>query len=624
MNLTDSRLKELENPSLTHNERVSLGCRLATEFIHAGQYETAREALGELWYGVGVRPDVESLQSPIAAEVLMQCGVLSGWLGRVQHVSGAQEKAKDLIFEALRMFKAKRQYSKVSEAHYELGMCYFRLGAYDEARDTLDQALKELETKDTVLRAKILIRHTLVEVWTGRYHDAWDILEKAREFFEASGDTVKGRWHGQRGLVLRRLATAEQRADYADRAIIEFTAAIYHYEQAGHERYCANNFNNLAMLLYQLGRYSEAHQNLDRAKVIFEHHKDIGNLAQVNETRVRVLVAEHRYHEANHIISDVIRTFEKGCEYAMLADALTIQGVISSRLGLHEGSISTLRHAMSVAQTSGSSSNAGRAALTLIEEHGRERLSENELYNVYNRADELLKETQDAEEIARLRACARVVTRRLPGARISDKEFSLPKVVHAFEAKFIREALETEHGVISRVAKRLGISHQTLINALKTRHRDLLRLRTPVRTRKRSIIHYAPTAKQREATKQQTRRVSILHVEDNRVVAEAVKDTLKYEGYWVEICADGSEALKILQSTGHYALLIFDNELSGISGVELTRRTRQIQHRKRTPVIMLSASDCEQESWSAGVDAFLRKPEQMHELAKTVKRLLPK
>jgi tetratricopeptide (TPR) repeat protein len=261
MNLTDSRLKELENPALTHNERILLRCSLASEFVHIGQYEVAREALGELWQGVSHRPEVEKLKRLTAAEVLMQCGTLSGWLGGAQHISGVQEKAKDLLFEALRIFKSESQHLKVSEAQYELGMCYFRLGSYDEARIVLEKALDAFsEGEDDSLRAKILTRHAIIALWTGRYHDAWNILEKAREFFEASSDALKGKWHSQRGLVLRRLSTTERQVDYADRAIIEYTAAIYHFEQAGHERYCGNNLNNLAFLLYKLGRYSDAHE----------------------------------------------------------------------------------------------------------------------------------------------------------------------------------------------------------------------------------------------------------------------------------------------------------------------------------------------------------------------------
>ena len=478
----------IDNPSLTHNERVLLRCRLASEFIHTGQYETARESLGELWEGIGHRPEVERLKSLTAAEVLMQCGVLSGWLGGAQHTSGAQEKAKDLLFESLRIFQSHGQRAKISEAQYELSRCYFRLGAYDEARVFLDKALNGLEEKDADLKAKIFIRQAVFEIWTGRYHEALTVLEKAREFFEASSDALKGKWHSQRGLVLRRLATAERRPDYADRAIIEFTAAIYHCEQAKHERYCGSNLNNLAMLLYQLGRYSEAHEHLDRAQAIYERHKDSGNLACINETRARVFVAERYYKEASRIISGVIQTFEKGSEYAMLADALTIQGIVWSRLGLHESSIHILRHAISVAQDSGSYSNAGLAALTLIEEHGKERLSDAELYQVFQRADELLKDTQDAEEMMRLRACAQIVTRRLIGVRPSDKNFVLPKALHDYEAKFFREALEAEQGVVSRAAKRLGIRHQSLIHALKTRHKELLSLRTLAQPRRKSII----------------------------------------------------------------------------------------------------------------------------------------
>jgi hypothetical protein len=201
-----------------------------------------------------------------------------------------------------------------------------------------------------------------------------------------------------------------------------------------------------------------------------------------------VLVAERHYKEANRIISGVIQTFEKGSEYGRLTDALTIQGVVWARLSLHESSLQILRHTISVAQDSGAYSNAGRAALTLIEEHGKDRLSDMELYEVYRRADICLKETEDAEEITRLRACARILSRRIIGVRISDKDFVLPDVIHDYEAKFIREALEAEHGIVTHAAKRLGISHQSLIRALETRHQELLSLRTPARVRRKSIL----------------------------------------------------------------------------------------------------------------------------------------
>jgi hypothetical protein len=102
MTLADERLKELDNPSLTENERTLLRSRVAADLIHKGQYEFARETLGELWPGVGEKPDVKGLPPVLAAEVILQCGVLTGWLGRLRSIEGAQEKAQDLITEAFR------------------------------------------------------------------------------------------------------------------------------------------------------------------------------------------------------------------------------------------------------------------------------------------------------------------------------------------------------------------------------------------------------------------------------------------------------------------------------------------------------------------------------------------
>jgi len=239
---------------------------------------------------------------------------------------------------------------KASEAQYELGMCYWRLGAYDESRLVMLEALKPLADSDVELKAKILIRRTVVEVWENRYHEALNILKEAEPVFSSANDALKGRWHGQRALVLDKLATAEGNADRFDRAVIEYTAAIYHYEQAKHERYCGNNLNNLAMLFYKLGRYREAHEHLDRAQLIFTRLKDTGNSAQVDETRARVLVAEKRYKDADRILEGVIKTFDAGGESALLADALTLQGVVWARRGTFDNSVSILRQAISVSR----------------------------------------------------------------------------------------------------------------------------------------------------------------------------------------------------------------------------------------------------------------------------------
>jgi tetratricopeptide (TPR) repeat protein len=489
MNLADERLKQLDNPSLTENERVLLRCQVAADLIHRGQYEGAREALGELWLGVGQRPPVRKLPPDVDAEVLLQCGTLTGWLGSARNVSGAQEQAKDMLSEAEHKFRAQGMPAKVSETQYELAACYWRLGQLDEARVVLREALKPLTDADIELKAKVLIRRTNVEVWESRYHEALSILKEAEPVFASANDALKGKWHGQRAIIYLKLSATERRADYADRAIIEFTAAIYHYEQARHERYCGNNLNNLAFLLYKLGRYREAHEHLDRAQLLFTKLKDTGSLAQVDETRARVLVAEKKYRDADRILADVIKTFEAGGESALLADALSVQGVVWARLGAREASLKILREAIKVAQESGALTQAGNAALTLIEEHGAGwRLPQEDLIAVFNRASNLLKGSQDVEDKERLLACAQVVIKRLAGMQIHDRNFTFYGAVHELEAKLIEQALELEGGSITGAADRLGMKRQTLANMLKVRHKKLFGKRTPPVPRLKSIV----------------------------------------------------------------------------------------------------------------------------------------
>jgi DNA-binding response OmpR family regulator len=65
-----------------------------------------------------------------------------------------------------------------------------------------------------------------------------------------------------------------------------------------------------------------------------------------------------------------------------------------------------------------------------------------------------------------------------------------------------------------------------------------------------------------------------------------------------------------------------NNNLPGLSGLELVLRVRSMDHRRNTPIIMLSGDDCEKEAWRAGVHAYLRKPDDVEQVSSTIERLL--
>ena len=488
MNLADERLKELDNVSLGPDDRALLRCRVSADLVSNGQYEAATEALGELWRGIGQRPGVEGLGERATAELLLQAGAVSGWRGASQQVRASQAAAKDLISESASRFESLREAERAAAARSELALCYWREGSYDEARLLLAGALEVIE--EATGRAKALLRLATVEFFAGCYNDSLAILrDNAHVFDERVSHALRGSFHNTLALALKQLGLMEGRPDYLDQAIIEYTAAIYHQEKAGHERYRAMNENNLANLLRKVGRYREAHDHLDRAGAIFKRLKDVGSLAQVDETRARVFVEEKKYGEADRVITRAVQTLEGGGAAALLSEALTTQGLVWARLGRNDVSISVLRRAAQVAEEAGALCGAGLAALTLIEEHGARRaLSPEEVYELYLRADRLLKDAQHPEAFARLRACARVVMRRLAGVQFGDKNFTIFNAVHELEAKLISQALDDAEGSVTRAAKLLGIRHQTFLSMLNLRHRRLLEKRSPAEKRLKSII----------------------------------------------------------------------------------------------------------------------------------------
>lgn len=276
MNLSKQLLHQIADPSLTPNERAEFRCQLAKEFEETGNYEAAREAMGELWRSIGHRPVLDDLDQTTAAEVLLRAGVLTGWIGSVEQIEGAQEIAKDLISESIAIFETLENTEKLAEAQMELGHCYWREGAFDDARVWLKEALSRLPDEAGDVKAITLLRLAAVEGSANRFNEALRLNIEAAPLFEKSTNhALKGKFHNQFGFVERNLGDI-------DRALIEYTAASYHFEQAGHTRYQACVENNLGFLFGTIKRFREAHEHLDRAQALFTRLKDRVHIAQVD------------------------------------------------------------------------------------------------------------------------------------------------------------------------------------------------------------------------------------------------------------------------------------------------------------------------------------------------------
>jgi CheY-like chemotaxis protein len=201
--------------------------------------------------------------------------------------------------------------------------------------------------------------------------------------------------------------------------------------------------------------------------------------------------------------------------------------------------------------------------------------------------------------------------------------FSLKEVMHRHEEHFLELALKDASGRVTRAAQLLGLpGHQTLLSIL-TRHKNLLKARTPATPRRQGIIrHGGEPRRSRRKTNRKARKAKILHVEDDSAVAGMIKESLASEDCEVEVCADFSMALKKIAGYARYDLLMLDYDLLGANGEKLVRQARQLHHRRRTPIVVLSSMLDEESVRITGVDAFLRKPEDVMAVAETVGGLL--
>lgn len=116
----------------------------------------------------------------------------------------------------------------------------------------------------------------------------------------------------------------------------------------------------------------------------------------------------------------------------------------------------------------------------------------------------------------------------------------------------------------------------------------------------------------------------ILIVEDNPQNMKVVMMALRPHGYTLLQATDGEEALEI--AVGEKPdLIIMDIQLPKVSGLEVTRRLRQMPGFSHVPIIAVTAYAMKgdrEKAIEAGCDAYLSKPINTRELPGVIAAVL--
>lgn len=480
---------KLDTAHLSANEEATIRCQIALELRDRGEYDAARDVVAPLWSGIGTRPKTAGLHYTVVPEVLLCAGILTGWLGSRNEIKEADEHARDLITESITLYEAAGDSKKVQKHARNSGIAIGEQ-VLMMRRESGSQLRWNDSPPEGNTRANALLGLSVVEWSASRYENSLKILtNNASLFRKITNHTLKGYYHNQSAMALRALATHRSANDYYQRAIKHYEEADYHFTLARNRVYRAHVKNNVGYLLFKLSQFRKAHESLDHARRLLVTVKDKVRVAQVDDTRAQVFLAQHKYAEAELAARNAVASFRKAGRQCFLSEALVTQGDSIARLTKTIRAQAMLQEATEVAHRVGALNQAGIAALTLIEEI--DHLPLELLLTAYDNASEWLAEVQSAGLLSRLNQVARKVITRLRNEKgletgaILSRHLQFDDELLNFERRLISSVLAEVNGKVTKAANLLGISHQRLAHRIDKQHPELLKERSPVRRRPR-------------------------------------------------------------------------------------------------------------------------------------------
>ncbi len=146
-----------------------------------------------------------------------------------------------------------------------------------------------------------------------------------------------------------------------------------------------------------------------------------------------------------------------------------------------------------------------------------------------------------------------------------------------------------------------------------------LNKRAVAQTKVVSLDDYRSAAKSTEAK-------TILVVDDELVMRNAIKRVFEKDNYRVLVAKDAMELSKIIEDT-RLDLVLLDINLPWVDGYELCRLLKSHPTLKHLPVAFISGNKTEEDirkGFDAGCDEYITKPFEVDEIQKTVSDLLLK
>src|SRR3569623_1346925 len=113
---------------------------------------------------------------------------------------------------------------------------------------------------------------------------------------------------------------------------------------------------------------------------------------------------------------------------------------------------------------------------------------------------------------------------------------------------------------------------------------------------------------------------SVLIIDDDAGIADALSLLLGQEGYEVRVASDGGMALELLEAQPRPQMILLDLTMPGMDGYAFLRRKQQSDALARIPTFVMSAGDMDDALKQLHVSGWLRKPIKLEALQQLLRK----
>lgn len=281
-----------------------------------GRYEEALIEVKEIWEDISKLPNVEGVEAKNAAEILLRCGALIGFLGHIKQIPNTQTKSKDLLIEARQRFLELYEVEKIAECENYLAISYLRTGEINEAKTWLE----ELDSHQLLIsNYAVLYSHIskcFIFIAENKYSEIIVHLQGLEKDFLNFGDAcLCGDFYNALGLAYNELGEHSE-------ALKNLELARFHHHKAQHKIYLGAIENNLAQIYKLQGNFAKAHQMVDYSTKTFKQIKDRTREGFSLDTKAQVFFTELKYKEALQTVEKGIKILSKSENKAYLVETM--------------------------------------------------------------------------------------------------------------------------------------------------------------------------------------------------------------------------------------------------------------------------------------------------------------